>query len=183
MKRLWNTLTSSQKVYVAMGAIFIAGLLIFQFVIIPMMEARNRLLRAITSQEKILVELSTLGPEYGQIKQRSEDIQHMIGRRAPNFSLFSYLEQKAGEANVKSNIRYMNPARLSATGNFEEDSVDMKLEKITLRQMIQFLHLVESRQDFIWIPKFNAEKMKENPEYLSAQIQVVTYMPVRPGVR
>jgi hypothetical protein len=179
MKQLWNSLPARQKMMVTAAAIFVIGALLFQFAVTPAMEAHSRMRRAITSQEKILKEMSVLGPEYGRLKQRSEDVRRVAAQRSANFSLFSYLEGKAGETGLRSNIRYMNPAKSVAIGGLEESSVEMKLEKITLKQLTQFLHVAESQQDCIWIPKISIEKMKESPEYLNAQLQVVTYLQAR----
>jgi hypothetical protein len=53
--------------------------------------------------------------------------------------------------------------------------VDIRLDKITLRQLTDFLYLLESPQELIRVKRFALTKMPESPEYLSAQIQAVTF--------
>ncbi len=139
--------------------------------------------RAIAASEKVLRELAVLGAEYGVLRQRSEEIRRVIERRPPGFTLFSYLEKRAGDAGVKTNIRSINLLPLAPTGAYEETTVEMKLDKLTMKQLTDFLYQVESPEEMIRIRRISIVKMKESPEYLSALIQVFTYQPLSPGSR
>jgi hypothetical protein len=93
--------------------------------------------------------------------------------------LFSYLERKAGEVGVKSNIKSMNPLKGKVVGPYEETAVDMQLEKLILKQVTDFLYVVESPGELVRIRKVSIQKMKDTPEYLSVFIQVITYLPLK----
>ena len=183
MKHFWDQLTKSQKYTVIAGIIFVVAALLAQFAVVPYFEARQKVHQAIATNAKALREITALGAEYGLLKQRSEEIRRVIEKRPPGFALFSYLERKAGEAGVKTNIRSINPLKSSASGAYEEATVEMKIDKLTMKQLTDFLYLVESREDLIRIRKISIAKMKESPEYLSALIQIFTYQPLPPGSR
>ncbi len=59
----------------------------------------------------------------------------------------------------------------------------MKLDKLTMKQLTDFLYLAESPEEMIRVRRLSLAKMKESPEYLSALIQVFTYQPLSPGSR
>lgn len=179
MKNLWNNLTKSQKYYIGAGLIFICGAIIVQFIVFPFFEAKERINRSLTANEKTLAELKTLGSEYSVIKQKSIEIQYVLSQRPRDFALFSYLERKAGEVGVKTNIKSMNPLKGKTVGPYEETAVDMQLEKVTLKQVTDFLYFIESPKELIKIKKISIQKMKDTPEYLSASIQVITYQPLK----
>jgi general secretion pathway protein M len=183
MRQFWEQLTKNQKHTVIAGLIFAAGALLVQFAVVPYFGARQKVQSAIAANEKSLRELAALGTEYGVLRQRSEEIRRMIERRPPGFALFSYLEKKAGDAGVKANIRSINPLKSSPAGAYEETAVEMKLDKLTTKQLTDFLYLVESLEELIRIRKISIGKMKESPEYLSALIQIFTYQPLPPGGR
>ena len=63
----------------------------------------------------------------------------------------------------------------------EKAELKIKLEKITLKQLTDFFYILESPQDLIRIKKLVISKMKENPEYLAAQIQAVTFQLMKAG--
>ena len=77
----------------------------------------------------------------------------------------------------------MNPLPSAPAGTYEETAVEMKLDKLTMKQLTDFLYLVESPEEMIRIRRLSLVKMKESPEYLSALIQVSTYQPLSPGSR
>jgi general secretion pathway protein M len=183
MRHFWDQLTKSQKYTVMAGLIFVGAALFIQFAVVPYFEARQKVHSAIVANEKALQELFILGAEYGVLRQRSEEIKRLIERRPPGFALFSYLEKRAGEAAVKTNIRSMNPLKSSPAGGYEETAVEMKLDKLTMKQLVDFLYLVESPEEMVRIRRAAILKMKESPEYLSVLIQVFTYQPLPAGSR
>jgi len=186
MRRFWEQLTQSQKYTLTAGLVFVAGALLVQFALFPYLDGRQKVRSAISGSEKTLRELAALGAEYGVLKQRSDEIRRVVERRPPGFALFSYLEKRAGDAGVKTNIKSINPlksAPAAATGAYEETAVEMRLDKLTMKQLTDFLYLTESREDLVRIRKMSVGKMKESPEYLSVLIQVYTYQPTTPGSR
>lgn len=183
MKEFWNKLTKSQQYCLMGGAAFVVLALVIQFVIFPLWDTREKTINAIAVNEKVLKEIMVLGAEYGVLKERAEALQRVLSNRSQDFSLFSYMEKKAGEIRLKPRIKYINPVKGITTGAYEESSVEMRLDSITMRQLTDFLYAVESPNDFIRISKISISKMKENPEYLTATMQVLTYQPSRPGSR
>jgi general secretion pathway protein M len=181
MRHFWDQLTKSQKYTATAGLVFAGAALFIQFAVVPYFEARQKVRSAIVANEKAIQELFVLGAEYGVLRQRSEEIKRLIERRPPGFSLFSYLEKRTGEAAVKTNIRSMNPLKSSPAGIYEETAVEMKLDKVTMKQLVDFLYLVESPAEMIRIRRASILKMKESPEYLSVLIHVFTYQPLSPG--
>jgi general secretion pathway protein M len=183
MKRFWEQLTKSQKQTVIAGLVFAAAAFLVQFAVFPYFDARQKAMGAIAASEKTLRELASLSAEYGALRQRSEEIRRVIERRPPGFALFSYLEKRAADAGVKTNIKSINPLKSSPEGAYEETAVEIRLDKLTMKQLTDFLYLVESREDLVRIRKMSIGKMKESPEYLSVLIQAFTYQPMPAGSR
>jgi hypothetical protein len=183
MKEFWNTLSASQKYYLTGGAVFVVMALAFVLVVSPLLDARKRTINAIVANESVLKQMTVLGQEYGILKIRAEAIQQVLSSRSEGFSLFSHLEKKAGEIQLKPHIKYINPLKGMAAGSFEESSVEMKLDSITMKQLTDFLHRVESPKELIKISKISINKMRETPEYLTVTMQVLTYKPSSPGSR
>jgi general secretion pathway protein M len=183
MKEFWNRLTRSQQYYLMGGAAFVAVFLVFQLMIFPFRDERQRTLHSIRVNEKALKEMAVLGLEYSVLKDRAAAVQRVLASRPQDFTLFSYLEKKAGESQLKANIKYINPQKGSVSGAYEESSVEMKLDAMTMKQLTDFLYRTESPKDFINIRKIAITKMKENPGYLTATIQVTTFQSVKTGSR
>ena len=168
-------LTKRERYYVSAGVALVALFIIFQFVLSPFLGAKGKIKRSIQAKEKTLKELVSLSSEYGALKEGSRDIKKRLALRSRNFTLFSFLEKQAGRSKVKPNIKYMKPSISTDKGPYSESSVEMKLENITLKQLVEYLHLVESPENLVRIKRISVKQSKGNPEYLTALIHLVTY--------
>jgi general secretion pathway protein M len=175
MKKFWEKLGAREKLYILAGAGIAVAILLVQFAIVPFWEDRERVAKAIETQEKILKEMNTQLAEYRLLKRDTDSLQRAVESRPPNFTLYSFVERKAREAGVRGNIKSINPSRGLSAGSYEETMADVSLEKITTRQLVQFLYLADSPLDAVRIRKLTVRKSMESPEYLAATVQLATY--------
>jgi hypothetical protein len=61
------------------------------------------------------------------------------------------------------------------SGPFKESLVEMKLEKITLGQMVGYLKLIESPGKLVSIKRISIQTNKKETQYLDAILQVLTF--------
>lgn len=169
------TLTRREKYYLFGGIAFVAAFILVQFVISPLMEAKENTRRAVLVNEKALQEIRLLSAEYRMFQSDSGDMGSLLAARPKDFTLFSFLEKMAGEAGVKANIKYMKPSTSSDTGPYKESSVEMKLEDMTLEQLVEYLYLVESEKYLVMIKRISIKQGKGNTNYLTALIHFITY--------
>ena len=102
-------------------------------------------------------------------------IRSALSSRGTDFTLFAYLEKKATQASVRGRIKQMNSSKGIQTTSMEESLIDMKLEKITIKQLTDFLYYVESPADLVTVKRITINKMKESPEYLNAQLLISSF--------
>lgn len=127
------------------------------------------------TNKKKLNELAVLDREFGKQQAKIAKIKRVMATRTADYSLFSYVEKKAAQAGIQGNIRSMNSFRGAQTASYEESIVDIKLDKITIRQLTDFLYHAESAADLVRVKRITISKMKESPEYLTAQIQLASF--------
>jgi general secretion pathway protein M len=184
MKKFWDNLGAREKLCILAGAGIVIVILLVQFAILPFWEEKERVARAVETQEKILKEMNTQLAEYHLLRRDMDTLQRAVASRPPNFTLYSFVERKAREAGVRGNIKAINPSRGMSAGTFEETMADVSLEKITTRQLVQFLYHADSPRDAVRIRKLTVRKSMESPEYLTATVQLATYQAAaepRPG--
>jgi general secretion pathway protein M len=184
MKKFWDNLGAREKLYILVGAGIAIVILLVQFAILPFWEERERVARGVEAQEKILKEMNTQLAEYRLLRRDMDTLQKAVASRPPNFTLYSFVERKAREAGVRGNVKAINPSRGISAGTFEETIADVSLERITTRQLVQFLYHADSPRDAVRIRKLTVRKSMESPEYLTATVQLATYQAVagpRPG--
>lgn len=168
-------LTKREKLYVSLGALLVTLFLVFQFILLPLVNAQEKVRHSIKVQKKALEEIIALRDEYRTLRVDSGNIGVILARRPKGFTLFSFLEEHAGNAGIKSNIKYMKPSLSAETMPFRESSVEMSLEGITLKQLVEYLYLIESPENLVRIKRMSVKQSKEKSQYLTALMHVITY--------
>jgi general secretion pathway protein M len=69
----------------------------------------------------------------------------------------------------------MKPSTSQTAGPHKELMVEMKLEKITLEQLVEYLYGIESPEKLIGIKRLAISECKQEAGYVDTVIQVVTY--------
>ena len=172
IKALWDKLDEKQRYLVAGAGAIVLIALVLELAVFPFWEARTKLSKSIQTSQKKLSELRILDAEFTAQEAAIVKLKQAMAARGAGFTLFAYLEKKATQANVRGRIKQMNSAKGMQTASLEESLIDMKLEKITVKQLTDFLYYVESPADLVTVKKVSVSKMKESPEYLNAQLQI-----------
>jgi general secretion pathway protein M len=158
-----------------LGAGSIAVFFLFQFIIFPFFDDRDRTRRGVKAKEEGLKEIMMMSAEYQALKKGSRGIQNILARRKSNFTLFSFLESAAGDAEVKAHIKYMKPSDSQDAGPYKESMVEMKLEGITLKQLVGYLYRIESPENAISVKRVSVKESKGAAGYMDAVLQVLTF--------
>ena len=168
-------LAKREKFFVLSGAFFLVIFFIFQFLIFPFFEKRERIQRCVMVKEEGLQEIIMLSAEYQAYRRGSQGVQQILVRRKKGFTLFSFLEEAAGDADVKAHIKYMKPSISTGPGPYKESLVEIKLEAITLQQLIGYLYRVESPDNVVGIKRISIRENKKRSGFLDAILQVLTF--------
>ena len=149
--------------------------LLFMFVIDPMLAHSARLDRQLLTVQRELQELQTLQREYGRQKRAGSD--QCPAQTPAEFSPFSRLEELAGQTGIRSKIQYMKPIVSTPSDAYEEESVEIKMEGITLEQFIQYLYQIENSPQFMKIKRLHIKPGLTNRQILSVIFRVSTFTP------
>ena len=168
-------LARREKYLVSAAACCIAIFFLLQLLVFPFFENRRRIQRGLKAKEKGLEEIVKLRDEYQTYQKGSQGIHQTLARRKKGFTLFSFLEEAAGKAEVKPHIKSMKPSVSSGTGPYKESMVEMKLEAITCQQLVGYLYRIESPDDLVNIKRISISQNKKGQGYLDAILQVLTF--------
>ncbi len=168
-------LARREKFFVMAAVLFIAVFFLFQFLIFPFFTAKGRIKKGVQAKENALKEMAVLISEFKRYKNDSLGIKKVLGHRKQGFTLFSFLEKAAGEANVKEHIKYKKPSTSVGPDPYKESLVEIKLELVTLKQIIDYLYKIESTDNVVIVKRFSANENKKKTGYLDAILQVLTF--------
>ncbi len=179
LKDLWRKsglekLNNRERGVLFGGIVFVLCFTLLQLVIIPFLDSRRNLEASIARKKQELVEIKQLQQEYLSLKSEEGTIQTRIGQRGAGFTLFTFLDQQATAAEVKKQIKYMKPSTVEGT-ELNEAMVEMKLQKITLSALVEFIRLVESEKNVVFIRRFSIQESGDEQGYFDSILQIVTF--------
>jgi len=168
-------LAKREKYYITVAVIVIVFALVIQFAIMPFFEKRERYKNNVTVKQNNLQQMALMRQEYLLLQQGSDTMAQRLTKRPENFTLFSFLEMAAGDAGVKDNIKSMKPSASTGKGPFKESLVEMKLERITLGQMVGYLKLIESPVNLVSAKRVSIQSNKKETQFLDVILQILTF--------
>lgn len=179
LKDLWQKsgiekLNSRERWIVFGGIAFVFCFSLLQLVIIPVLDARRNLETSIARKTQELAEIRQLQQDYYTLKSEEGTIQARINQRGSGFTLFTFLDQQANAAEVKKQIKYMKPSTVEGEG-LDEAMVEMKLQQITLTALVEFIRLVESEKNVVFIRRFSIQESGDKQGYFDSILQIVTF--------
>lgn len=155
---------------------FVLIFLVVQFLIEPFLTARENMTQSLARRERELATIQLLQNEYRQLKEDEGTLMARLQSRPADFTLFTFLDQQAEEAQVKKQISYMKPSVEEGDGQLNESMVEMKFQGITLDRIVAFLLGIESTENIVFLRRLSIqESSKSESGYLDAVLQIVTF--------
>ena len=148
-------LARREKYFIGIGGAALGIFFLAQLVIFPLLDNRKRLQRGVEVKETGLRDMLRMQAEYQNYQSGSQGMEKFLANRKRGFTLFSFLEQAAGAAEVKEHIKYMKPSTSKGSGPYKESMVEIKLETITMKQLVGYLHRIESPKNVTSIKRIS----------------------------
>ena len=163
-----------QLAVLSVGGILLVYLVI-QLVVSPIIGKKTSLKRSLAAKKMTLSEMHSLKAEYDTVKkQKDTKAMHMAGREK-GFTLFSFLDKLAGEAGIKGNISYMKPSTSNQPNSrYKKSVVEMKVEGITMQQLSNYLHSVETSRNSVVVKRLSISSKGSKDRAITAVMQVET---------
>jgi len=161
------------SIYALSGVICL--FVVFQFIVFPFLDKRERLERTLQAKTDILEKMTALQSEYNTIKKRTELSKSNFAKRDTGFTLFSFLDKLTGKAGIKNHVTYMKPSTsVQKNSPFKISQVEMKLQRLTLQQLTSYLYMVETSKNMVNIKRLSISKTGKIENLIDAVLQVET---------
>lgn len=171
----WNQLAKREKIMISGLIIFLILVFIVFFIFSPLLNSRQRLQNSLEKKQIELQEVRSLAKEYKTLKIHSGGIEDRLAKRPKNFTLFSFIEKQATITGIKEQINYIKPSTVQSDGPLQESRVDMKLQQITLENLVTFLKRVESPAMVVSVSRISIQEHGRKKGYLNVVIQLSTF--------
>jgi hypothetical protein len=175
-----NRLARREKIVLAVGCIFVGGFLCIQLVAEPFFSSKETVRRLVDRRQFELTDMLMLRQQYIGLVEQQSDIAQLVLARSGDFSLFSFLEQQAAAAGIKGRVAFMRPSTQELEGEFSESSVEMKIERLTTENLVDFLQRIEDREQLVFIRRMAIQKNSDEAGLLDITLNVLTYEQAAP---
>ena len=170
-----SRLNRRERIAVIAAAACVFVFVVVEFIITPITERRTRLEAILRQKQSVLAEMQSMKREYMSLKGENERFRQNFTARPQGFTLFSFLDQLAGEAGVKDNIAYMKPSKSRPKNSlYPLSMVELKLERISITQLTPYIHMVETSKNMVFIRRISITKTGKEG-LIDAIIQVETF--------
>ena len=160
-------LSEQDKKVLLYGGIAAALILLYAFVVGPLYADLARKRDAIPRKERDLAEMRVLKEQYLEMQQRLQRLQAEAARRGP---LLTEIETITKQTNLGSKIVSLKPQAGIQAANFKESIVEVRLDNITLYDIVNYVNRLEKAT--FRIRKLYFKPRFDNPKLLNATILV-----------
>jgi general secretion pathway protein M len=127
--------------------------------------------RTIVTRTRQLTEVDRLRLEALQLRQQIQQAEAKLAQSA-NFSLASYLEGQAEQLAGRGSLSYARPQPSVNRGQFQEEILEIKLERLALEQVLRLLWTVETAPAPMQVREFNLRKRFDDPALLDLTMTI-----------
>lgn len=160
-------LEPKDKKTLIVGAIAALIIVLYAFVVSPLTSDLTRKRELIPKKERDLVEIRVLKDQYLEMNQRLQQAQATAAKRGP---LLTEIENLTKRANLNSKMVSLKPQTGVQTETFKESIVEIRLDNITLYDIVNYVYMLE--KDGLRIKKLNFKPRYDNPKLLNSTILV-----------
>lgn len=134
----------------------------------------NRLERRIARESEVVQTIERLKVEYAKSRTDVGRLESVVRRTPSTFSLSSHLESIAQQYNIKPES--MSPKPVPPIELYREVQVEVKIGKVNLRELTDYLYSIESSNQIIRVNSISIKPNSKNPAFLNAVFSVSAFM-------
>ncbi len=171
-------LTQREKQIMAAGAVLLVLIVAFQIFVRPAIRRMRTLRRVLSDKRQVLGELLAKSQEYNAISRELEKIRLEMGRQPEERKILSSVERIQKDCGLMQKVVYMKPSTMTVNDVYEETTIEIKLQSITLDQLTQFLLKIESSELTIGIRALDIKRGVRDSSLLDTIVQLVSLSPI-----
>ncbi len=167
-------LTQREKQTIAAGAILFGLIVAFQIFVRPAIGRLRTLRRVVSDKQQLLADLQAKSEQYKTVSGELEKIRLEMERKPEERKILSFVERIHKDSGLMQQVVYMKPSVMTVKDIYEQKTIEIKFQSITLNQLIQFLLKIESSEFTIGIRTLEIKRGLRDSGLLDTTIQLVS---------
>jgi len=171
----FEELSTSERILVGSAAGLVGILLLWLGLARPLLLAQARAERRATAAAQELAAVRALRHRYDEVNARLSAVEARI-RSGPRGEIFTTLEELAKQSAVR--VGSMEPRTSPANDDYRETKVQVGLKGVTLAQVVNYLHRIESAPQLLSIKSLRIRTRADKPDLLDVTFSVSSFEPI-----
>lgn len=165
-------LTRRERILAIALTVLAGGWALFAIAVRPAIE-RTKTLRRVTSEKQDELEkLRARSNEYISLRNNLDKVRTKIASQEKGFELLSFLESLIRKQDLSQKVATMKQQVLKVGAGYSETIVEIRLENLTLKQLVDFLRNVESSNVLARTRSLYIKKNLTNTELLDSVVEI-----------
>lgn len=171
----FKSMNTRERYAVGGAAVFIVFFIVYQLMISPFMEGKEKKIKLIKEKALQVQEMRGMQGEYMAMMQKGVSMRQMAAGKDAGFTLFAFLEQLAGQTGIKESISYMKPSKsVQKDTQVTLSLVEIKLQGVDMKKLMDFLFQVETSPSAVFVRGISLTKTGKEQGLLTAILQIET---------
>jgi len=153
-------------------AILVGGLVLFTFAVKPAIERTETLRRVISEKQDELQKVRAGSSEYIFLRDSLDNLRTKVASQEKGFELLPFLESLIREHGLAKKVATMKQQVLQLGPSHSETIVEVRLENLTLKQLVDFLRKVESSEVLARTKSLYIKKNLTNTDLLDSVVEI-----------
>lgn len=175
LEQRWQALAPRERAILGVGGGILLLSLLFLLIVDPLLDRLDRAERQAVRKQKDLQELVRIGADYQVQNARLAKLEERLAPSDGQFSMLSFLEDAAADAEVRDRITAMQPQAPIVTQGYQATAVDIRLDGVPMPQLLALLGKLEQAPYDTQVPHLQIKPKFDNPAFLDANLRVVSY--------
>jgi general secretion pathway protein M len=160
----YQRLSARERSLVSVGGGVLLVMALYSFIWEPLETGRVELTKRIQTRQHDLVEMQHMRDTYLDLMNQYDLREKIIEKADPKFSLFPHIEATVGQVVGRDKIASMNPQNKEIGGAYREESVEIKLNGITLDQLTDLMYRIEKGAQPLRLTRLQVKKRVREPQ-------------------
>ena len=161
----YQRLSSRERTLVGLAGGAVTVIVLYTMIWQPIEDDRVQLARRIQTKQSELVEIQQMRDTYLNLHNQYELRQKIIEKADPKFSLFPHIESTVSQVlGGREKIASMNPQNKDLSGTYREESVELKLNGVSLQQLVDLMFHIEKGVQPLRLTRLQVKKRPREPQ-------------------
>ena len=174
MTAFFSKLSVRERWLVLGAAVFVGLALLFAIIVNPLMDKKQRYIRMAQDKRQDLAQFSEFASEYRSLQASLAEIKKKVASDSSDMSLLAAMESSARKLGMADRIASMKPFTSELESGMVQSSVEMRVEKVDLKGLVQFIEAIETGPNMAVTTRLRIKTRFDDPALLDTTLLVTT---------